>query len=404
MGTPVACTFANLFLAVFEENYVYSAKNAFLKHIRLFLRYVDDVFLVWDGTEEEFEDFVSHLNTTNQMGMSFTSVFGGSRLEFLDVLVTIEEGDICTSVYRKPTATNSILHFNSFHPKHVKRSLPYSQLLRTRRVNNTQRGFTRQAGELRQRLMERGYPKTLLDTAMERVSSTTDECNRSRQSPVEPRFTFCFKYGPLDQEIRASLRRHWHVLERDRDLTGKASGGPLISNRRSTRIRDILVRNRLVGTQNNWLEKSTLKGNYRCGHCHFCARHVIGRRMNIGPITHTISQFISCKTDYVVYVVFCPCRRFYIGKTIRQMYVRFREHVRSIQTGKGVPRLINHVREIHEGNADVLTFAGIERVVLPAGGGDLHKLLLRAEARWIMRTNATGPAGFNDRIDMAVFL
>ncbi|CAJ0939665.1 unnamed protein product [Ranitomeya imitator] len=42
--------------------------------------------------------------------------------------------------------------------------------------------------------------------------------------------------------------------------------------------------------------------------------------------------------------------------------------------GTGVPSLISHVREAHEGNPEVLTFAGIEKVALPAQGGDLHKL------------------------------
>ncbi|CAJ0941203.1 unnamed protein product [Ranitomeya imitator] len=53
--------------------------------------------------------------------------------------------------------------------------------------------------------------------------------------------------------------------------------------------------------------------------------------------------------------------RFYIGKTIRRLYVRFREHFKSIGTGKGVQRLIEHIREIHGGNPEVLTFVGIEK-------------------------------------------
>ncbi|CAJ0937220.1 unnamed protein product [Ranitomeya imitator] len=96
MGTPVACTFANLFLALFEEKYVYSDSNGFLCHIKLYQRYIDDIVVIWDNTEEKFNEFVNHLNVKNEMNMAFTSVFGGRRLEFLDVLVEIKHDGICS--------------------------------------------------------------------------------------------------------------------------------------------------------------------------------------------------------------------------------------------------------------------------------------------------------------------
>ncbi|XP_068129464.1 extracellular calcium-sensing receptor-like [Hyperolius riggenbachi] len=49
MGTPVACSFANLFLGAWEESAVLSDKNPFRRHIRQWSRYVDDVLVVWSA-------------------------------------------------------------------------------------------------------------------------------------------------------------------------------------------------------------------------------------------------------------------------------------------------------------------------------------------------------------------
>ncbi|XP_077118850.1 protein FAM227B [Ranitomeya variabilis] len=81
MGTPVACVFANLFLAVFEERHVTGPQNPFLNHIRMYLRFADDVFMVWDGEESSFNEFVTFLNNNNEDNMLLTAVYGESMLQ-----------------------------------------------------------------------------------------------------------------------------------------------------------------------------------------------------------------------------------------------------------------------------------------------------------------------------------
>ncbi|XP_056419578.1 protein LEG1 homolog [Hyla sarda] len=146
MGTPVACTLANLYVAAFEYRHIFTANNPFLRAVRCYLRFVDDVFIAWDGTERDFEDFVKSLNETNEMNLRFTYKIDAKRIEFLDVLVEINGGDVQTSGYRKPTASNSLLQYTSYHPEHVKTALPYGQFLRLRRINSSDEKFLVQAG------------------------------------------------------------------------------------------------------------------------------------------------------------------------------------------------------------------------------------------------------------------
>lgn len=91
------------------------------------------MLIVWSGSEE-FSSFVGYLNN-NDLIMEVTANFGGDRKLFLDVKMSVEGGHLVTSGYRKPTATNPLLHFQSYDPPHVKRSLPHGQNVRLRRLN-----------------------------------------------------------------------------------------------------------------------------------------------------------------------------------------------------------------------------------------------------------------------------
>ncbi len=63
MGSKMAPSFASLFCGMFEHLFVLNpGANEFLGHIVLWKRYIDDVFLIWSGTESELLEFHSLVN------------------------------------------------------------------------------------------------------------------------------------------------------------------------------------------------------------------------------------------------------------------------------------------------------------------------------------------------------
>ena len=51
MGTNSSPSFANIFLGKFEEQFIYP----FIQDLhKLYLRYIDDIFMIWTGTKEQF--------------------------------------------------------------------------------------------------------------------------------------------------------------------------------------------------------------------------------------------------------------------------------------------------------------------------------------------------------------
>ena len=65
-----------------------------------------------------------------------------SCVEFLDVIIQNDYGQLTTSVFHKPTADPYILPYTSDHPRHVHRNIPYVALLRAARICSNVHDFT----------------------------------------------------------------------------------------------------------------------------------------------------------------------------------------------------------------------------------------------------------------------
>jgi hypothetical protein len=64
-----------------------------------------------------FNDFFLFLNTRHPRIKFTTEMEKEGKLAFLDLLITRNEDQLCTKVYRKPTHTQKYIHWRSNHPK-----------------------------------------------------------------------------------------------------------------------------------------------------------------------------------------------------------------------------------------------------------------------------------------------
>ena len=116
MGSPLSPVVANIFMEEFENEALQEAGSK----PRLWLRYVDDTFVIWSQGRDQLEDFLSFLNGRHgNIQFTMEEETDGS-IPFLDVLVKKNKGRLSTSVYRKPTHTDRYLHFSSHHHPRVK--------------------------------------------------------------------------------------------------------------------------------------------------------------------------------------------------------------------------------------------------------------------------------------------
>lgn len=127
MGSPLSPILSCIFLELFEIKYVFSP--SFPCQV-IWYRYVDDVFAV-------IPDNISHTNLLNYLNnilptIKFTyEVPESGNLPFLDVLVGRNHMNLPTfTVYRKPTHTNSYIHWYSLHQPNTKLGILMSQFTR----------------------------------------------------------------------------------------------------------------------------------------------------------------------------------------------------------------------------------------------------------------------------------
>lgn len=83
MGANVAPTYANLTMGFWEAKYIWR-NNHLSAHIDFYGRYIDDVVIIWEGTDTDINNFVSYCKS-NLFGLSFTTVYNNQSLAFLDL-------------------------------------------------------------------------------------------------------------------------------------------------------------------------------------------------------------------------------------------------------------------------------------------------------------------------------
>ena len=100
MGTICAPAYANTFMASFESKFIYPYIKV---KVVTFLRFIDDVFMIWTDTEEELLKFINELNQKHKTIKSDFK-FSKTEIEFLDVLVYKDiNNKLQITLYKKPT-------------------------------------------------------------------------------------------------------------------------------------------------------------------------------------------------------------------------------------------------------------------------------------------------------------
>ena len=141
---------------------------------KLYRRYIDDCVGATSSTREELEQFIYSVNSFN-LALKYTWQISETSVAFLVINVSIHNNGLSTSVYYKPTDAHSYLLHSSSHPNHVKNSIPFSQILRLRRLCSDELDFSNKSEEMLQFFKNRGYPDSVVRTAQERAQTTNQQ-------------------------------------------------------------------------------------------------------------------------------------------------------------------------------------------------------------------------------------
>ena len=131
MGSKCSASYANLFMNNFEETWIYKLIR---KNSNFYKRFIDDIFILWNGTREQLKEFIEQINTVHPT-IKFEANYSFNSINFLDTHIYKNKNrKLCTTLHVKPTDRQSYLHHKSYHPTASKRSITYSQALRIRKI------------------------------------------------------------------------------------------------------------------------------------------------------------------------------------------------------------------------------------------------------------------------------
>lgn len=130
IGARCAPSYASLFLGMWEHEDTQADHDKANGKVRTWLRFIDDVLCIWQGTSSELQIFISHLNLNDQ-NLHLKYSLSRTSLDVLDILIFVDDtGRISMDVFLKKTLVNVLLHASLFHPWHTFWSIPVVQFLR----------------------------------------------------------------------------------------------------------------------------------------------------------------------------------------------------------------------------------------------------------------------------------
>ena len=288
--------------------------------------------------------------------------------------------------YTQETDSHSYLNFKSSHPFNCKSAIPYSQLLRLRKICSEDDDFEESANTMETFFEARGYPIHLVRDGRQRATSTpraalltgrdTHNCKTAtNRVPIvttnHPKNTFV-----------CNVSTSWKVMK-----NVVFAQPPLKAYRQAKKFKDLLVHGNLP--LDNSLHQP---GTFPCKRtiCRTCP-HITESTSIPAPGGHMkITGYFTYISENMIYCISCRKypRAVYIGKTGRRLADRFRENLQNVLYNKGDLPVVPHFNYPSHSLQDM-------RVAVVKGALEQRDLRQRQEMRLIFKFRTLAPLGIN---------
>jgi len=133
MGAPTSSVLSEIYLQFMEHNKLYTV--LLQNNILGYFRYVDDILIVYNGSNTDIDKLLLHFNNTIPTMTFSIEKESDNSINFLDITVHMDTESFSFSIYRKPTTTDIIIPNDSCHPPEHKHAAIRYML---NRMNNYQ--------------------------------------------------------------------------------------------------------------------------------------------------------------------------------------------------------------------------------------------------------------------------
>ncbi|CAF4999473.1 unnamed protein product, partial [Rotaria sp. Silwood1] len=118
MGSAFTQTLANIYMLDWEQKLIQDQEA----DKEIYGRYIDDVFMTTNSTFDQVKEKLENAHRKDpNIRISYSIQ---STIDFLDVTVSNDNGQLKTTIFHKPAAEPYILPYTSDHPRHVYHNIP----------------------------------------------------------------------------------------------------------------------------------------------------------------------------------------------------------------------------------------------------------------------------------------
>ena len=245
MGTRMAPSYANIFMASLEKQMLllHSPHNL-LPFI--WLRFIDDIFILWTHGCPSLTTFLQHINTFHPI-IKFSHQQSHTSINFLDTTILLtKQRTLQSTLYIKPTDKGLLLHHASHYPTACKKGIIYSQDLRYRRIITDDDELKSHLLRLQKILLARGYSHSTITTGINKATKKTQSQLLQHKPPPATtgvHIPFVSSYNTDLPPLSRILREQWHIIKNDPTLSQLFPRQPFLSYSIHN-LKDILVHSR----------------------------------------------------------------------------------------------------------------------------------------------------------------
>ena len=404
MGTICAPSYANLFMESFEEENIYPKIKEL---ILIYLRYIDDIFLIWTSTEEKLLAFIEELNNLHE-SIKFDVKYSTKSINMLDTTVFIDSLNFLrTTLYVKPTDRQSYLHYKSEHPTNMKNNIPYSQALRIKRICSSNQDYKKHTNNLKNVFISRGYKEEHVNDQLEKAEKVTrSEALVEKEKAQLKRIPLVVTFNRTLPDIRSIINKHWPILQVNAELKDVFSEPPILAFKRNKNLKDFIGSNRIVEGKVFRPRKGKEAGT--CSPCWsktgaLCCSQIstTSTFKSTDGKQFEIRHNVNCKSCNVIYTLFCvKCNKvLYTGKSEYRMNIRINKHRFDSLSNEDNLAVCKHFHDgDHVFNRDA-KFTIIEQVRKTFSKEQTRSLLEQRENFWIKTLKTLKPYGLNQHLN-----
>ena len=337
MGTKVAPTYATLVLGYLEEQLYVKVSSEFNDEVANYVReswsrFLDDCFILWPLRFGDVGKLTAILNGLHP-DFNFVLTTDSVKIPFLDVMVQVEGRKITTDIFHKATDSRRYLPYNSCHPGHTRRNIPYNLARRVAMIVKDIATRRVRMEELKVDLLNCGYPVELVNDAIDKyLRVESDSLRIIKEKTPEKVLTFVHTHNPGNPNMFRKIQQSLPMMETSERMRKILAKTKIInSSRQPKNLKRILTKSALC-TSN----ASSSPGVSKCGHkkCSTCDMIIEGSSyfFKEANLNFHVRHDMNCTSPSVIYCIECSgCKQTYIGQTggpLQKRMTVHRQHVR----------------------------------------------------------------------------